>query len=120
MELKDVAIMSDTDVGEGCCRGGVAKLLMTGPARMYEQELFEKAQRERYKKMAHEIQSRKNVTGAEAELVKQLYKNVLVADKMIDHEKKLIDIMSSKEIDKEGGKKAKALMETWVESESDF
>jgi len=121
MELKDVAIVSEnTDVSEGCCRGGVAKLLMTGPARMYEREFCEKAQRERYKKMANEIQSRKRMTGDEAELVKQLYKNVLVADKMIDHEKRLTDIMSNKEIDEEGGKMAKELMETWVESKEDF
>eukprot|EP00495_Collosphaeridae_sp_1-RS-2012_P007726 TRINITY_DN7491_c0_g1_i1.p1 TRINITY_DN7491_c0_g1~~TRINITY_DN7491_c0_g1_i1.p1 ORF type:complete len:74 (-),score=6.35 TRINITY_DN7491_c0_g1_i1:155-376(-) len=52
-----------TGLKEGCCKGSCAKVLMTGPARMYEQEFFEKTQQRLYIKRVTEYSSVKNLKG---------------------------------------------------------
>jgi len=119
---KPVLDRQSSGIKKGCCKGGALKLLMTGPARMYEQEFFEKAQQEIYLKKIGELQSVKNVGDKrKTDLLQKLYQNVVVADGMIESEQTIKSIMNSKKLLNTLEKdEAKILMQKWKEGNKNF
>lgn len=106
---------------EGVSRLNVARFFMTGTARMYDKEFFEKMRAKRYKKAANVIQSTKKMSTKETELVKEIYKSCVVAEKMTEKEKELTKILNTHDgMNEEEKAKAQELMASWKQSKEDF
>jgi len=110
-----------TGLKEGCCRGSCAKLLMTGPARMYEQEFFEKMQQRRYLKSINEYSSVKNVNDkSDVTLIRKLYQNYAVADDMQKNQEELTDMLKNKAVSPSTAGAIKEKMAKWKQDKEDF
>lgn len=100
---------------KGCCRGGAVKLLMTGPARMYEGDYFEKTQTE-FKKAAFETQDTKRLNADQAEFIKKIFLASKSAEKMQESENILKMKLNNGNFDEEEVKKVQDLMRDWNKS----
>jgi len=108
------------ELREGCCRGGAAKLLMTGPARMFEEDFYEKTQKE-YRKIARETQNTKELTDTQADLIKKVLTNSIVADKMKNNETQLKGMhLNHETINETEQKKVREIMMDWNKSNEEF
>jgi len=103
------------DLKGGCCRGGLVKLLMTGPARMYEEDYYQKKRRE-YTNIARETQNNKAITVDGKILVQKVYENITIADKMELQQTQLEDMNLGHEIDEAKTKKVQEKMKQWKNS----
>jgi len=75
----------------------------------------------RYKKAANVIQSTKKMSTKETELVKEIYKSCVVAEKMTEKEKELTKILNTHDgMNEEEKAKAQELMASWKQSKEDF
>jgi len=111
----------NTNMKEGCCKGRFAKVLMTGPARMYEQEFFEKTQQRLYLKSINEYSSVKNVTDkTDVTLIRKLYQNYAVADDMEKKQRELTAMLNSKEMSPTTLGAIKSKMAGWKKDKEDF
>jgi len=110
-----------TGLKEGCCKGSCAKVLMTGPARMYEQEFFEKTQQKLYLKSINEYSSTKNVKDkTDINLIQKLYQNYAVADKMEQEKQELTNMLNSKEMSPGKTGAIKEKMAKWKKDKEEF
>jgi len=117
---KDTQILNpkSTRLKKGWWKDSSATLLMTGPARMYEQEFFEKTQQRLYLMSIREYSSMKNgIDKTEVKLIRKLYQNYAVADEMQEIEEQLTDMLNSKKVSRDA---IKAKMAQWKKSKEDF
>lgn len=103
----------------GCCGGGAAKLLMTGPARMYEDDFFEKTQR-KFRMIALKAQNTKILNQSQKDLVRKVFKTSKSADKMQENESKLKEMKLNHDINKDEVKKVQEIMTDYKKSNEEF
>jgi len=108
------------ELKSGCCRGGAARLLMSGPARMYEEDFLEKTQKYIQKNFM-EAKDKKRLNKSDADLVRKFMKTSISKEKMQENESKLKEIkLVNHVIDEDKVKKVQELYKDWNKSNEEF